>query len=255
MFLVGRLHSYSWHLRWRCASRCSTVRTTWRTAVWRSGTACIRRCRSTAAGPRRCRHDGRRCRPAPSALNHAVRRAGVLRVPAYDSAVGVLHDAGSRLVFPAAEPDLAVKLLQQLLVAEVRCHRRTANHPAEAGCKCSPQPDRRSSRASARRRREGVTPMDVTVHAFIQNLRRGHYELAVDSAQPFGWPPHSTNSEPPSDGHGPQVPSSAWPAIEQRNRARRTPKQSTTFYLRKVGDCCRCAVGLSRTLRGRAVGC
>jgi IS6 family transposase len=22
-------------------------------------------------------------------------------------------------------------------------------------------------------------------HAFIQNLRRGHYELAVDSAQPF----------------------------------------------------------------------
>ena len=67
MFLVGRLRSYSWHLRWRCASRCSTVRTTWRTAVWRSGTACVRRCRPTAAGPRRCRHDGRRCRPAPSA--------------------------------------------------------------------------------------------------------------------------------------------------------------------------------------------
>ena len=72
---------------------------------------------------------------ATGALNHAVRRAGVLRVPADDRAVGVVNDAGSRLVLPAAEPDLAVKLLQQLLVTEVGCHGRRANHPREAGCK------------------------------------------------------------------------------------------------------------------------
>ena len=44
-------------------------------------------------------------------------------------------------------------------------------------------------------------------HAFIQNLRRGHYELAVDAAQLFRLAPHSTNSDPPSDQHrGAQVP-------------------------------------------------
>lgn len=72
---------------------------------------------------------------AARALNHAVRRSGALRVPADDWAVSVLHDAGSRFVFTAAEPDLAVKLVQQLLVAEVRCHSRRANHPIEAGRK------------------------------------------------------------------------------------------------------------------------
>jgi IS6 family transposase len=36
-------------------------------------------------------------------------------------------------------------------------------------------------------------------HAFVQNLSRGHYELAVDAGPLSGWPPHSTNSDPPSD--------------------------------------------------------
>lgn len=40
-------------------------------------------------------------------------------------------------------------------------------------------------------------------HAFIQNVRRGHYELPVDAAQPrSGWPPHSTNGDPPHDHVG-----------------------------------------------------
>ena len=45
-------------------------------------------------------------------------------------------------------------------------------------------------------------------HALIQNLRRGHYELAVDSAPLFRLAtPPSTNSVPPSDQHtGAQVP-------------------------------------------------
>ena len=41
-------------------------------------------------------------------------------------------------------------------------------------------------------------------HAFIQHLRRGHYELATDARPLFRWPPHSTNSDPPSDHHGPK---------------------------------------------------
>ena len=42
-------------------------------------------------------------------------------------------------------------------------------------------------------------------HAFVQNLRRGHYELVVDAHQSSGWPPHATNSGPQSDHpvHGP----------------------------------------------------
>jgi hypothetical protein len=40
-------------------------------------------------------------------------------------------------------------------------------------------------------------------HAVIQNLRRGHYELAVDAGPLPGWPPRSTNSDPPSDQRGP----------------------------------------------------
>ena len=61
---------------------------------------------------------------AARALDHAVRRAGSLRVPAYDRPVGILDDASSRLVFLAAKPDLAVKPLQQLMVAEVGRHWR-----------------------------------------------------------------------------------------------------------------------------------
>jgi hypothetical protein len=43
-------------------------------------------------------------------------------------------------------------------------------------------------------------------HAFIQN-----YAAATTSSQSTprscsGWPPHSTNSDPQSDQHGPQVP-------------------------------------------------
>jgi IS6 family transposase len=56
-------------------------------------------------------------------------------------------------------------------------------------------------------------------HAFIQNLRRGHYQLAVDEPPVFRLATASTNSYPPSDRPRPPCPASAWAAIKQRNRA------------------------------------
>ena len=56
-------------------------------------------------------------------------------------------------------------------------------------------------------------------HAFIQNLRRGHYELAVDAAPLFRLATAFDELRPairPAQGRSP---ASAWPAIEQRNRA------------------------------------
>ena len=43
-----------------------------------------------------------------------------------------------------------------------------------------------------------------------------------------GWPPHSTNSDPPSDQHRGPSPASAWPAIEQCNRAPWTSSRRAT---------------------------
>ena len=34
----------------------------------------------------------------------------------------------------------------------------------------------------------------VRGHAFVQNLRRGHYELGTDTTPRFAWPPPSTTS-------------------------------------------------------------
>ncbi len=57
-------------------------------------------------------------------------------------------------------------------------------------------------------------------HAFIQDLRHGHYELAVDATRTFRSATAIRRTQTRRlISTGPQVPASAWPAIEQRNRA------------------------------------
>ncbi len=53
-------------------------------------------------------------------------------------------------------------------------------------------------------RTEPTASVLIRGHTFIQNLRRGHYELAVHASACPGWPPHSTNSGQPSDETGPR---------------------------------------------------
>lgn len=122
------------------------------------------------------------------ALDHAVRRAGLLRVPAYDEAVGVLHDARGRLVFSAAEPYLAVELLKQVLIVEFRRHRRRANHLAADDCKQIPAErfgyrDRGYLCSTGRILREGGDygeHMDHNVYALLEVRNIGSAEATVD---------------------------------------------------------------------------
>jgi hypothetical protein len=55
----------------------------------------------------------------------------------------------------------------------------------------------------------------IAGHAFMQNLRRGHHELAVDAPPALGSPQRSPNSPARSD-RGPD-PGSMRPPIPQRN--------------------------------------
>ena len=42
-------------------------------------------------------------------------------------------------------------------------------------------------------KRDRTAVVVIRGHAFVQNVRRGHYELGVD-ARSSGWQPRSTNS-------------------------------------------------------------
>lgn len=56
-------------------------------------------------------------------------------------------------------------------------------------------------------------------HAFSQNPRRGHYELAVDAAPGSGFGHRIRRSHAGDLIERPPTLASAWPAIEQRNSA------------------------------------
>jgi DDE domain len=58
-------------------------------------------------------------------------------------------------------------------------------------------------------------------HAFIQNLRRGHYELAVDSTRAIGSPPPSPNSPTPSDHDSTTASHARIPQTQQRPSSNR----------------------------------
>jgi hypothetical protein len=64
-------------------------------------------------------------------------------------------------------------------------------------------------------------------HAFVQNLRRGHYELTVDVARMIELGQHSTNSQPASDCQQHAACHPARPTDRQRNRASRGGPPST----------------------------
>ena len=66
---------------------------------------------------------------------------------------------------------------------------------------------------------ERTASVMIRGHSFVQNVRRGHYELAEDALPTFRLATASTNSDLPSDQRKTQVQPSAGPAIEQRNRA------------------------------------
>jgi hypothetical protein len=54
-------------------------------------------------------------------------------------------------------------------------------------------------------------------HAFVQDLRRGHYELALDLARTTDSPQSSPNSPAPSEQHiGPLLTVSALLLMQQR---------------------------------------
>jgi DDE domain len=59
----------------------------------------------------------------------------------------------------------------------------------------------------------------VAGHALVQNLRRGHYEIATDQSRMFDSPSRSANWPRQSDRQGERPTSSPRHRIEQRNRA------------------------------------
>jgi hypothetical protein len=82
-----------------------------------------------------------------------------------------------------------------------------------------PRPPEGTAQADAGLKTHRTANVVIRGHAFIQNLRRGHYELAVDATRVLRLAHRIRRTQTRHlISTGPD-PASAWPAIEQRNRA------------------------------------
>ena len=127
------------------------------------------------------------------------------------------HALGSTAVRPAQvttdKASVYLWALDELAPQAWHCTERYANNRVEA----DHGQLKRRLRAMRGLKTDHGARVVVAGHAFVQNVRRGHYELAVDQPVNLRVRPHSTNSPSRSDRAPPAGPTC--PAIEQCNGA------------------------------------
>jgi hypothetical protein len=109
--------------------------------------------------------------------------------------VGVVTDAAA--VYPAVLADLVLAAWHHV--------EQYASNPVEA------DHSRLKHRLRPRRglRTGRIAHTVIAGHAFVQNLRRGHYETATEPPAGYAWPPRSPNSSPRSGSRRPTRPNAS----------------------------------------------